>query len=71
MPVITDPREAAEDLELAVLSAIHHAATPQGPDVLNALFAALHDLDLTRGVCTLTWFVRQSPERSGITWRGT
>lgn len=49
VPVITDPREAAEDLELAVLSVIHHAATPKGPDVLNALFTALHNLDQHQG----------------------
>ncbi|NJP24547.1 hypothetical protein FLW53_10040 [Microbispora sp. SCL1-1] len=71
VPVITDPGQAAEDIELAVLSAIHHAATPEGPEILNALFAALHNLDRDLGVCTLTWFVRRCLERSGITWRST
>ncbi|MBX6383457.1 MAG: hypothetical protein IRZ07_10885 [Microbispora sp.] len=49
VPVITDPGQAAEDIELAVLSAIHHAATPEGPEVVNALFAALHNLDRDLG----------------------
>ncbi|MGW5265168.1 hypothetical protein ACWEQG_29710 [Microbispora sp. NPDC004025] len=49
VPVITDPGQAAEDIELAVLSAIHHAATPEGPEILNALFAALHNLDRDLG----------------------
>ncbi len=45
VPVITDPGQAAEDIELAVLSVIHHAAAPEGPEILNALFTALHNLD--------------------------
>ncbi|MBO4270919.1 hypothetical protein GSF24_09765 [Microbispora triticiradicis] len=49
VPVITDPGQAADDIELAMLSVIHHAATPQGPDILNALFAALHNLDRDQG----------------------
>ncbi|MEU8193883.1 hypothetical protein AB0C10_08900 [Microbispora amethystogenes] len=49
VPVITDPRQAADDIELAMLSVIHHATTPQGPDILNALFAALHNLDRDQG----------------------
>ncbi|WP_327049625.1 hypothetical protein OG320_28310 [Microbispora sp. NBC_01189] len=49
VPVITDPGQAADDIELAMLSVIHHATTPQGPDILNALFAALHNLDRDQG----------------------
>lgn len=45
VPVITDPGQAAEDLELAVLSVIHHADTPQGPEILEALLTALHNLE--------------------------
>jgi hypothetical protein len=45
VPVITDPGQVAEDLELAVLSVIHHADTPQGPEILEALLTALHNLD--------------------------
>ncbi|WP_433497755.1 hypothetical protein ACQP1K_22920 [Sphaerimonospora sp. CA-214678] len=45
VPLVTDPVRAAEDVELAVLSVIHHADTPQGPEILGALFTALHNLD--------------------------
>ncbi|TQS28450.1 hypothetical protein [Microbispora sp. KK1-11] len=45
VPVITDPGQVTEDLELAVLSVIHHADTPQGPEILEALLTALHNLD--------------------------
>ncbi|GLX01166.1 hypothetical protein [Microtetraspora sp. NBRC 16547] len=49
VPMILDPREAAEDPELAALSVITHADTPQGPDILNALLTAVHDLDPHKG----------------------
>ncbi|MEV0970498.1 hypothetical protein [Microtetraspora glauca] len=49
VPMILDPCDAAEDPELAVLSVITHANTPQGPDILNALLKAVHDLDPYKG----------------------
>jgi hypothetical protein len=49
VPVITDAREAAGDPELAILSVITHADTPQAPEILNALLAAIHDLDPLQG----------------------
>ncbi|MCC5580233.1 hypothetical protein IMZ11_31865 [Microtetraspora sp. AC03309] len=49
VPMILSPLEAAEDPELAVLSVITHATTPEGPDILNALLTAVHKLDPERG----------------------
>ncbi|WP_433350907.1 hypothetical protein ACQP25_42175 [Microtetraspora malaysiensis] len=49
VPVIVDPLAAADDPELAVLSVIAHATTPEGPDILNALLTAVHKLDPDRG----------------------
>ncbi|GLX01762.1 hypothetical protein [Microtetraspora sp. NBRC 16547] len=47
--MILSPLEAAEDPELAVLSVITHAYTPEAPDILNALLTAVHKLDPQRG----------------------
>ncbi|WP_067183880.1 hypothetical protein [Microtetraspora niveoalba] len=49
VPVILSPLEAAEDPELAVLSVITHATTPEGPEILDALLTAVHKLDPERG----------------------
>ncbi|RAY15638.1 hypothetical protein DPM19_07550 [Actinomadura craniellae] len=49
VPEITDVREAAQDLELAVLSMITHAEAPGAADIANALFTAIHDIDPDRG----------------------
>ncbi|WP_067140023.1 hypothetical protein [Microtetraspora malaysiensis] len=49
VPVIVNPLDAADDPELAVLSVITHATTPEGPDILNALLTAVHKLDPERG----------------------
>jgi hypothetical protein len=49
VPMITEPLQAARDPELAILSIITHATTPQAPDILDALLAAVHDLDPDQG----------------------
>ncbi|WP_324783447.1 hypothetical protein [Streptomyces sp. H51] len=43
MPVLTDPAEVREDLALAALSAITHAANPAIETMLKAMTAALRD----------------------------
>ena len=45
LPVITDAVVAAQEVELAVLSAMAHGNGPQGMEVLRAAFQALRRLD--------------------------
>ncbi|WP_236242857.1 hypothetical protein [Streptomyces sp. CC228A] len=56
MPVITDPAEAREDLVLATLSAITHAAHPEVAVILKALSTALRGMpeDLVNPVVEFT-----------------
>ncbi|UXY27749.1 hypothetical protein [Streptomyces sp. HUAS TT20] len=43
VPAVTDPDEAADDLALAVFSALAHAKDPGLPAILDALAAAVND----------------------------
>lgn len=45
VPMVTDAKEAARAPELAVLSAMAHGGSPEGADVLRALFGALSTID--------------------------
>jgi hypothetical protein len=45
VPAITDPAEAADDLVLAVFSALTHSRTPAAGDIIEALLAALGTID--------------------------
>ncbi|MER5476743.1 hypothetical protein ABT026_07135 [Streptomyces sp. NPDC002734] len=48
-PVIADPRQAREDIYMATLSAITHAAEPDIDDILKALSRALRDVPEDEG----------------------
>ncbi|WP_166021690.1 hypothetical protein [Streptomyces chilikensis] len=48
-PVIADPRQAREDILMATLSAITHAAEPDIDDILKALSRALRDVPEDQG----------------------
>jgi hypothetical protein len=45
IPVVTDPTEAAQRLELAVLSAMAHGETEQGAPIAAAVLPAIHGLE--------------------------
>lgn len=46
VPAITDPAEAADDLVLAVFSALTHSRTPAAGGIIEALLAALGTIDV-------------------------
>ncbi|MEO3786836.1 hypothetical protein ABGB12_26210 [Actinocorallia sp. B10E7] len=48
---ITDPEEARNNLELAVLSALAHGDTPQGLAILDTVVEAMNSAELDKACC--------------------
>jgi hypothetical protein len=68
LPVLADPAVAANEVELAVLSAMAHGNGPEGLAVVEAAFLALERLDREHGAVyfQVIWNVLRDPMRRAL-----
>ena len=68
LPVVTDPAVAANDVELAVLSAMAHGNGPEGLDVVQTALVALGRLDREHAAVysQIIWKVLAEPLRRAL-----